>query len=81
MIKGIVISFSGKYIPGLPYNNPITVVGKIFSYNSTLWHLLWIWNLDNAYGCHLWHNVNQANISFGYRVIISSYAIYVLLGS
>ncbi|XP_073255553.1 diacylglycerol O-acyltransferase 2-like protein 6 [Porites lutea] len=26
MIKGIVISFSGKYIPGLPYNNPITVV-------------------------------------------------------
>ena len=46
MIKGIVISFSGKYIPGLPHNNPITVVGKIFNFNSTLWHLLRIWNLD-----------------------------------
>ena len=46
MIKGIVISFSGKYIPGLPHNNPITVVGKIFNFNRTLWHLLRIWNLD-----------------------------------
>ena len=60
MIKGIVISFSGKYIPGLPYNNPITVVGKIFNFNSSLWHLLCIRNLDNAYG-----DLNQANISFG----------------
>ena len=65
MIKGIVISFSGKYIPGLPYNNPITVVGKIFNYNSTLGHLLRIWDLDNVYGCHVWHDLSPANISFG----------------